>query len=162
MLRTKVVLTLFLSVLLLDFWSQAVAAEKGRGACRRADRIAIEDLDMSPDPISEGQRVRAWQARIRLEGKRSCETEIEVREGGEVVGRARNSYLRPGINEVEIEPLERFRFQRGEHCFKVVVDLEGTRREVDAQRRFCARQQPSWSMRERGDPKSFDRRQSNR
>jgi hypothetical protein len=59
--------------------------------------------------------------------------------------------LRPGITEIDIQPTERYRFQGREHCFNVVVDLDGTRREVDAARRFCAQQRPSWSMRERAD-----------
>jgi hypothetical protein len=31
---------------------------------------------------------------------------------------------------------------------RVIVSLEGTRKEVDARRRFCARQRPSWSLRD--------------
>jgi hypothetical protein len=33
----------------------------------------------------------------------------------------------------------------------VIVDLEGSRRRVDADRRFCTKQIPAWSMRERDD-----------
>jgi hypothetical protein len=33
----------------------------------------------------------------------------------------------------------------------VVVDLDGTRNQADADRRFCARQRSSWSMRESDD-----------
>jgi hypothetical protein len=29
--------------------------------------------------------------------------------------------------------------------------MDGTRRKVDAERRFCAHQAAAWSMRERGD-----------
>jgi hypothetical protein len=89
--------------------------------------------------------------RVHLDGNRQCETEIEIREGGDVVAREDNYTLRPGVNEIQLRPLERYRFQGREHCFKVMVDLEGSRREVDADRRFCAYQRPAWSMRERGD-----------
>jgi hypothetical protein len=122
-----------------------------RGACRHGDRIAIQDLDVLPDPLIEGQRIRMWKVRIQLDGNRDCNTEIEIREGGEAVGRARRTTLHPGITEVDVEAIERYRFHGREHCFNVVVDLEGTKREADASRRFCALQKAAWSMRERND-----------
>ena len=138
-----------LSVLTLSW--DAESAEHGRNACRRGDRIRIQELDVSPDPLVEGERIRSWRVRIRLDGERQCETEIEIREGDEVVARESNYALRPGINEIQIRPLERYRFHRSEHCFEVLVDLEGTRRKVDAEKRFCAYQAKAWSMAERGD-----------
>jgi hypothetical protein len=122
-----------------------------RNSCRRGDRISIQDLDVSPDPLIEGQRIRAWKVRVRFDGSRDCNTEIEIREGGEAVARVRRATLRPGITEIDVEPLERYRFQGREHCFHVIVDLEGTRKEADAARRFCAIERAAWSMRERGD-----------
>lgn len=126
-------------------------ADYGRSGCRRGDKIEIQDLDVSPDPIMEGQRIRSWKVRINFAGARECETELEIREGGDVVARTRRVNLRPGVNEIEVPPVERFRFQGREHCFAVVADLEGTRRDVDAARRFCARQRMGWSLREPGD-----------
>jgi hypothetical protein len=146
-----------IGALLIDLAPNATAADRGRGACRRGDRLLIQDLDMAPDPMIQGQLIRAWRVRIRFEGNRECDTEIEIREGGEAVGRVRRTTLRPGVNQIEIEPNERFRFRAGEHCFKVVADLEGTKREVDAARRFCAYQRPAWSMREPGDARRGDR-----
>lgn len=129
-------------------WGQG---DWGRAACRSADRMQIRDLDFSPDPIIAGQRVRAWRVQIFLEGNRECTTEVEVREGGENVGRVVRTRLRPGINNIEIQPNDNYRFQAGEHCFNVVLDLDGTRRPVDAARRFCAQRKASWSLRERND-----------
>lgn len=140
----------FFGLILLALPSDGTGAEPGRG-CRKGDILRIQDLDVSPDPLVEGQRIKAWRVRIRLDGDRECETEILVREGDEVVGRARDHVLRPGVNNVVVQPVESYRFQRNEHCFDVTVDLEGSRRRVDADRRFCAKQRPAWSMRERGD-----------
>lgn len=147
-------LTGLFSAFLISPAPDAGAADRDdwrRNACRRGDRISIQDLDVAPDPLIEGQRIRGWKVRVKLDGNRECNTEVEVREGGETVGRVRRTTLRPGITEINIEPAERYRFQGREHCFNVVVDLEGTRREVDASRRFCAVQKASWSMRERAD-----------
>ncbi len=82
-------LTGVLSSLLMNATPQAMAADgerRGGRGCQRGDRINIQDLDMSPDPIIEGQRVRAWKVRVNFEGRRECETDIVVREGNNVVG----------------------------------------------------------------------------
>jgi hypothetical protein len=78
-----------------------------------------------------------------------------IREGNDLVGRARYN-LRPGVNEIQMQPAEGYRLRNREHCFTVTADLEGTRRQVDADRQFCARQRPGWSLREwddRGGPR---------
>jgi len=141
----------FLALMSIVVPSIGEGADYGRSGCRRGDRIEIQDLDVSPDPIMEGQRIRAWKVRIRFDGARECETEIEVREGSDVVARTRRVNMRPGINELEVPPVESYRFHGREHCFDVVADLEGTRRNIDASRRFCARQRMGWSLREFGD-----------
>ena len=150
-----VILTGVLSSLLVNATPPTMAADFDRGAqgrgCRRGDRINIQDLDMSPDPLIEGQRVRAWKVRFNFEGRRDCETDIVIREGGNIVGHARNFNMRPGVSEIEIPAAEGFRYTGREHCFNVQVDLDGTRQQVDAARRFCARQRLMWSMREPGD-----------
>jgi hypothetical protein len=92
-----------------------------------------------------------------LEGNRECETEIMIREGNDLVGQGRRIMLRPGINEIDIPPAEGYRFRGREHCFDVLADVEGTRRRVEAARRFCALQRPSWSLREPGDRGRFER-----
>lgn len=149
-LQTTLATALF-AFLFMGFISDATAADSWRGSCRRGDRFIIQDLDVTPDPLLEGQRIRGWKVRVRSEANRQCETEIEIREGDEMVGGPRRYMLRPGVNEIEMPVSERYRFHRGEHCFTVVLDVEGTRRNVDADRRFCARQRNSWSLREWGD-----------
>lgn len=124
---------------------------RGQFGCRRGDRIHIQDLDMTPDPVVEGQRIRAWRVRLQYDGRRECETEIFVRDGRYVVGHVRDFKMRPGVNELEIPATNDFRFHGRELCFNVSVDLEGSRQEIDADRRFCAAQRTMWSMRERGD-----------
>jgi hypothetical protein len=147
-------LTGLLSSLIVNFTPNSMAADYGRGqgrGCQRGDRLNIQDLDMSPDPVVEGQRIRAWKVRIDFNGRRDCETDIYVREGNNVIGRSRNFKLRPGVNEIEIPAGENFRYTGREHCFNVQVDLDGTRQQIDASRRFCARQRNMWTMREPED-----------
>ena len=144
---TKLLLIGWLGV---GFVSVADAAQERRGdRCGRNDRVTIEDLNMSPDPIAKGQRIRSWQVRLNFDGRRDCETEIEIRDReNNVVAREERVDLRRGINEIRIRPDERYEFRGAEHCLRVVVNLEGTRKDVDAKRRFCARQRPTWTLRD--------------
>ncbi|HSK28726.1 MAG TPA: hypothetical protein VLA17_02075 [Candidatus Limnocylindria bacterium] len=145
-------LTSLLSTLLLAPAVDATAADWGRrNDCRRGDRIQIQDLDISPDPAVEGQRIRSWKVRLRFDGKRECDTDVLIREGNNIVGHERNFQLRPGINEIDLRPAGDFRFRGREHCFNVQVDLDGSRQQIDADRRFCARQRTMWTMRESDD-----------
>jgi hypothetical protein len=148
----------FLSSLMMHVTPEATAADRGRGdSCRRGDRLNIQDLDMSPDPVVEGQRLRAWKARINFDGRSECDTNIFIREGNNIVGNARNFRLRPGVNEIEIPAADSFRFRGRELCFNVQVDLEGSRQQIDADRRFCATPKTMWSMREPEDRGNFKR-----
>jgi hypothetical protein len=125
-------LTGLLSVFFMNMAPEVFAADFGRGNnCRRSDRLTIEDLDVSPDPIVEGTRIRSWKVRVRFDGNRECETEISIREGGEVVAQGRRINLRPGVNEVDLRPSESYRFRGREHCFNVQVDLAWSMREGD-------------------------------
>lgn len=120
-----------------------VVADGDRWAsCDRNTRIQVVDLDMSPDPIGEGQRVREWRVGIRADDRTRCDAVLQIREraGTEVAARERVSRLKAGMNRIEIEPSESFRFSRSEHCLVVVANLEGNYRPVDSARRFCARQ----------------------
>lgn len=143
-------LTGLLQVFLMNMAPESFAADYNRG-CRRNDRIQIQDLDLSPDPIVEGTRIRSWKVQLRFDANRECQTDIAIREGGDVVAAAQNVVIRPGINNIDLRPTEAYRFRGREHCFNVEVDLDGSRREADAARRFCAQQKPAWSMREPGD-----------
>src|SRR5262245_35345520 len=135
----------FLINLMTDFSVEAFAADRN---CRRGDRLNIQDLDMSPDPVTEGQRIRSWKVRIRFDGRRECETEVYIREGNQIAGHARDYKMRPGVNEIEIPAAPGYRFTGREHCFNVQVDLDGSRPQIDADRRFCAMQRSAWSMHE--------------
>lgn len=118
--------------------------------CGGGHRLQVADLDMSPDPIAEGQRIDRWLVQLRADASGECRTTVRIREvSGDEVGQARVFRLRPGNNAIEIEPNERYRFSRSEHCFQVTADIAGTPRPIDAARRFCARQIANrrWSMR---------------
>lgn len=144
-------LKVFLLMIAAAALQSCVAVDSDRlVACGGSHRLQVADLDVSPDPLAEGQRIRRWFVRLRADGSGECRTTIRVRdESGDVVAQERVWRLRPGANEIELTPLERYRFSRNEHCFFVTADIAGTARRVDAARKFCARQIAGrrWTMR---------------
>lgn len=142
---------------LLSLLDDGARAKQQRISCGRSHRLSIVDLDMSPDPIAEGQRVKRWRVTIRVDGNGECNTIFEIREnpGRDVVGHEVKKLLRPGISEILFDASGRYRFHAREHCFEVLADIAGTRRPIDAAQRFCARETSKngrrWTMKERGD-----------
>lgn len=148
-----IILTALFTASVIDLNTTAMAAD--RGNCRRGERIQIQDLDMSPDPVLEGQRVRAWKLNLRYDGRGECDTSIYVREGNNIAGTLRKYTIRSGENAIEIPAAEGFRFRGRETCFNVQIDLDGARGQVNAEKRFCAKQRTVWSMNEPGDRGQF-------
>jgi len=111
-------------------------------ACDRGHRLQVVDLDMSPDPVADGQRINQFRVSLRSDGSGECATHLLIREtqGNDLIAAERVYRLRPGMNQIRVEPDGRYRFSRQEHCFNVIANIENTPRPVDAARRFCARE----------------------
>lgn len=109
--------------------------------CGRDHRLQVVDLDMSPDPVAAGQRVNRFRVSLRSDSSGECETRIQIREtqGNDLIASEKVYRLRPGMNQITIEPDSRYQFSRQEHCFNVIANIENTQRPVDAARRFCVR-----------------------
>jgi len=105
--------------------------------------LFVEDLDMVPDPVRMGQEV-AFKARLRNDG-RPLRGNILIQDRDQVVARLEDILLPRGRSDL-IFPMTRYQFQRFDHCFTVVVDLERTPHRVDAAREFCAKPY-GWSLR---------------
>jgi hypothetical protein len=144
------------TALILSGFGLARAAERGGMRCGGNHHIAIEDLDMSPDPLNRGDRVQNWRIKVRVDGSGECDTLFEIREksGNTVVARGARHVLHPGVNEVVIPGGQSYRMSKHEHCFTVLADIENTRKPVDSKEQFCARQGDNgkrFTMREHGD-----------
>lgn len=137
-------------------FGSAWAAERERISCGKNHHIAIEDLDMSPDPVNRGERLKSWRIRIRVDGSGECDTLFEIREkpGDAVVARGERNLLHPGVNEIVLPAAQGYRFNKHETCFQVLADIERTRKAIDSKERFCAHERENgkrFSMREGGD-----------
>jgi len=133
-----------------------MGAEAGqRIFCGKNHNIVITDLDMSPDPLERGQRIKVLRVTVQVDGTGECETTFELREkpSRELVAQKSGRILKPGINRIQLEPEGKYRFRAREHCFEVLADIERTRKPVDSREAFCAREKDGgrWTMKERGD-----------
>jgi hypothetical protein len=109
----------------------------------RVGPLFVEDLDITPDPVSTGQEVR-FRARLRNDGS-PVRADIRIQDRDQLVARLNDVILHRGHNEF-LFPYTRYQFQRFDHCFIVIVDVERTPYRVDAAREFCARPY-GWTLR---------------
>ena len=118
------------------------------GWCDRHARVRIRDLDVKPDPFLHGQPLKRWYVDAYLDAKHACKANVSIWEGRDLVARERHYKLQPGRNRIELDPEQRYRFHKKEHCFDVYFNLKGNRRRIDADRTFCAREVRAWTMKE--------------
>jgi hypothetical protein len=109
----------------------------------RTGPLFVEDLDMHPDPVYPGQEVR-FRARLRNEGS-PVRVNLRIQDRDQLVAQLNDVLLPHGAFDFFF-PFTRYPFQRVDHCFTVIVDVERTPYRVDAAREFCARPY-GWSLR---------------
>ncbi len=120
-------------LVLLPRWVQSQPARpEPRG---RPEALQILQLEMFPDPVREGQRIR-FSITLFNRTSYSGRANLFIKDQDEVIAEARGALLQPGNNRVDF-PDAGYRFSRREHCFAVEVDIAGTRRPVDYARDFC-------------------------
>lgn len=109
--------------------------------------LQVLQLEMIPDPVWEGQRVR-FEAILSNLSQISGRLNVFIKDKDEVVTSAQDVLIKPGHNRI-IFPATGYRFSRYEHCFTVEVDVDRTRRPVDLIREFCAhRTYAGWTLKE--------------
>ncbi len=107
--------------------------------------LKVLQLEMSPDPIREGQRV-SFQALVNNFSSYSARVNLFIRDRDEIIAQIYDLFLPPGESRV-IFPQTYYRFSRNEYCFTVEVDIERTRSSIDLAKKFCAQRTPQgWTM----------------
>ena len=117
-------------------------ATSNAAQCGGQHRLQILDLDMAPDPITEGQPLQRWNVRLRVDASGECDTILTVKEANpphDVVGIRVAETLKPGTNNLSFRPDAGYKFQRQDTCFIVTADIAGSSKVVDSTRKFCAR-----------------------
>lgn len=107
--------------------------------------LKVLQLEMSPDPVGEGQRV-SFQVTISNPSQHSGRATIYLEDRDETVSMTHDVLLRPGNNRISL-PQTNYRFSRTDHCFTVEVDIDQTRRPIDMAKEFCLqRTSRGWSL----------------
>ena len=122
---------------------------RGWSLCGKQANMRIVSLEISPDPIAQGQQISSWRVIVQADSDGECATTLQVQEQPSrvTVGTKRVYWFRPGLNEVTVQPDIRYRFSQAQHCFVVIADIEETPRAIDATRKFCAQKQGNgWTM----------------
>lgn len=109
----------------------------------RVGPLFVEDLDMYPDPAKPGQEVR-FKARLRNDGS-PIRANLRIQDRDQVVAQLNDVFILHGSHDF-LFLFTRYQFQRLDHCFVVIVDVERTPYRVDAAREFCAKPY-GWSLR---------------
>jgi hypothetical protein len=130
----------------IDLAKEFCARRTYQGWSMTAPRVGplfIEDLGMVPDPVQPGQEVR-FRAKIRNEGN-PIRANIRIQDKDQVVAQLNDAFLNHGTFDYWFVQAP-YRFQRFDHCFTVIVDVERTPYRLDAAREFCAKPY-GWSLR---------------
>ena len=98
--------------------------------------LYVEDLDIYPDPATPGQDI-GFRVRLRNDG-RPIRGNLRIQDKDQVIVQTGDVSIPRGSSDLRF-PQTRYSFQRFDHCFTVVVDVEGTPYAVDAAREFCAK-----------------------
>lgn len=114
----------------------------------RPEDLSVLQLEISPDPIRQGQRV-VFQVTVANGSRYSGRVTLAIKDRNEIISEGEVS-LRPGDNQVKF-PESSYRFSRSDHCFTVEADIERTRSPIDASREFCAKRTHSgWTLSDKG------------
>jgi hypothetical protein len=110
----------------------------------RVGPLFVMNLDMTPDPVSQGQDVR-FRVRLRNDGV-PLRADLRIHDRDQVVARLNDVTLARGHSDF-LFPWTRYVFQRSDHCFTVIVDVEKTSQRVDSAKEFCAKPKGrGWSL----------------
>jgi hypothetical protein len=111
----------------------------------RPQDLRVHQLEFSPDPVRQGQRV-FFRVTISNDSRHSGRVTLVIKDKDEIISEARDASLRPGDNQINF-PESSYRFSRSDQCFTVEADIDRTRSRIDASREFCAkRTNLGWSL----------------
>jgi len=115
----------------------------------RPEDLRVLQLEISPDPVRQGQRV-VFRVTISNGSRYSGRVTLAIKDKDEIISELRDTPLKPGDNQVNF-PESSYRFSRSDHCFTVEADIERTRSPIDTSREFCAKKTNlGWTLSDKG------------
>ena len=96
----------------------------------------VEDLEMVPDPVKPGQEVR-FNLKLRNSGI-PVHANIRIEDEDKIVAQLDNVLVELGIGEYQF-PNTGYFLQRINHCFIVVIEMEGRLYKAETTRELCTK-----------------------
>ena len=122
--------------------------QKGESRIRPED-LKIVELEFSPDPVREGQRI-SFQIILENNSRHSTRITLTIKDRDEIISEAKDVQIHPDKNRIDF-PATNYRFSRSDHCLTVEADIGQTRQRIDLAKEFCARRTRSgWTLSDRG------------
>jgi len=97
----------------------------GREDSIRSEDLRVLQLEVTPDPVREGQRL-VFTATISNGSRYSGRVTIAVKDRDQLISEVSDVVLRPGDNRITFPEIG-YRFSSADHCFTVEADIERTR-----------------------------------
>jgi len=107
--------------------------------------LRVVDLNMYPDPIREGTRVRFY-VEVLNRSHDAGRVSFYVYDVDKLIVSVHNVAIRPGQNRVAF-PQTNYRFHKEDHCFVVKVNIKGNEYPIDMAKKYCAyKTHGGWSL----------------
>lgn len=103
----------------------------------RTEDLEVVQLEFSPDPLREGQRI-TFRATVTNRSRQPGKVTLAVKDWDRVVSEARDVVLRPGDNQVDF-PETMYRLSGTSRCFSLEANAGGTWTPLASTNEFCAR-----------------------
>jgi hypothetical protein len=122
--------------------------QRGESGIQPED-LRIAQLEFSPDPVREGQRI-SFHITVVNDSRNSGIITLAVKDRDEVVTAVRDVRINPGENRIDF-PETNYRLSRSDTCFTLEVAIDHTRRLTELTKEFCARRAGSgWTLADQG------------
>ena len=122
--------------------------DRGESKIRPED-LRVLQLEISPDPVRQGQRV-VFRVTISNGSRNSGRVTLAIKDKDEIISEVRDAPLRAGDNQIDF-PESSHRFSSSDHCFSVEADIERTRRPINLAKEFCTRRTSTgWTLGDKG------------
>jgi hypothetical protein len=115
----------------------------------RPNDLRVLHLEVSPDPIREGQRI-SFRVTIANDSGHSGRISFTIKDRDEIISEVKDVNIYSGENRIDF-PETYYRFSRSDHCFTVEADVERSRQRIDVAKEFCLQRiRSGWTMSDRG------------
>ena len=118
----------------------------GRGEDNiRLEQLKVLQIEVSPDPVREGQRV-VFRATISNSSRYSARVTLAITDRDQIISQVRDTALRPGKNQIDF-PESMYRFFGSDRCFAIEAQIDRTWTALVGATEFCARRTPGgWAL----------------